>query len=46
MIQLKADEKGEWQDWIVDDNLDQELYVSQKQELREKIFKRCNKNFK
>ncbi len=28
--------KGEWQDWVVDDNLDQELYVSQKQELDEK----------
>ena len=33
---IKFDEKGEWQDWIVDDNLDQELYVSQKQELDEK----------
>ena len=33
---IKSDEKGEWQDWIVDDNLDQELYVSQKQELDEK----------
>ena len=33
---LKNDEKGEWQDWVVDENLDQELYVSQKQELAEK----------
>ena len=33
---IKSDEKAEWQDWIVDDNLDQELYVSQKQELDEK----------
>ena len=29
-------EKEEWQDWVVDDNLDQELYISQKQELDEK----------
>ena len=28
--------KDEWQDWIVDESLDQELYVSQKQELDEK----------
>ena len=33
---LKSGEKGEWQDWIVDNSLDQELYVSQKQELDEK----------
>ena len=33
---IKSDEKGEWQDWLVDDNLDQELYISQKQELDEK----------
>ena len=33
---IKSDEKGEWQDWVVDDALDQELYVSQKQELDEK----------
>ncbi len=32
----KGDEKEEWQDWVVDDSLDQELYVSQKQELDEK----------
>ena len=44
---IKSDEKGEWQDWIVDDNLDQELYISQKQELDEKkVFTSgCNKNF-
>ena len=33
---IKSDEKGEWQDWIADDNLDQELHISQKQELDEK----------
>ncbi len=33
---IKSDEKGEWQDWIVDNALDQELYMSQKQELDEK----------
>ena len=33
---IKSDEKNEWQDWIVDDTLDQELYVSQKQEMEEK----------
>ena len=33
---IKSDEKSEWQDWIVDDALDQELFVSQKQELDEK----------
>ena len=33
---LKTGENGEWQDWIVDNSLDQELYVSQKQELNEK----------
>ena len=34
--QIKSDENGEWQDWVVDENLDQELYISQKQELDEK----------
>jgi len=29
---IKAGETDEWQDWLVDDNLDQELVVSQKQE--------------
>ena len=33
---IKADEKDEWQDWLVDDSLDQELIVSQKQEYNEK----------
>jgi len=33
---IKDGEKGEWQDWIVSDDLDQELYVSQKQEMDEK----------
>ena len=33
---IKQGEKEEWQDWVVDDGLDQELYVSQKQELDEK----------
>ena len=33
---IKSDEKSEWQDWIVDQSLDQELFVSQKQELDEK----------
>ncbi len=33
---IKSGEKGEWLDWVVDDNLDQELLISQKQELEEK----------
>ena len=33
---IKSDEKSEWQDWIVDDSLDQELFTSQKQALDEK----------
>jgi RNA polymerase sigma-32 factor len=33
---IKSGEKGEWQDWVVDKNLDQELSISQKQELDEK----------
>ena len=33
---IKAGEKGEWQDWIASDDLDQELFVSQKQEMDEK----------
>ena len=33
---IKAGEKDEWQDWLVDDSLDQELIVSQKQEYDEK----------
>jgi len=33
---IKAGEKDEWQDWLVDNSLDQELIVSQKQEYDEK----------
>ncbi len=33
---IKAGESDEWQDWLVDDNLDQELIVSQKQEYEDK----------
>ena len=33
---IKSGEKSEWQDWVVDKNLDQELLTSQKQELDEK----------
>ena len=33
---IKAGENDEWQDWLVDENLDQELALSQKQELDEK----------
>jgi RNA polymerase sigma-32 factor len=33
---IKSGEKNEWQDWVVDKNLDQELLISQKQELDEK----------
>ena len=33
---IKSGEKSEWQDWVVDKNLDQELSFSQKQELDEK----------
>ena len=33
---IKSGEKSEWQDWLVDKNLDQELSISQKQELDEK----------
>ncbi len=33
---IKAGEKDEWQDWLVDDRLDQELLVSQKQEFDDK----------
>ena len=35
-VPIKAGEKDEWQDWLVDDSLDQELIVSQKQEYDEK----------
>ena len=33
---VKQGEKDEWQDWVVDEGMDQELYISQKQELEEK----------
>ena len=33
---VKHGEKDEWQDWLVDDNMDQELVISQKQEFDEK----------
>ena len=33
---IKVGEKEEWQDWLVDDNLDQELVISQKQEYEDK----------
>ncbi|MDB9796121.1 RNA polymerase sigma factor RpoH [Pelagibacteraceae bacterium] len=33
---IKAGETGEWQDWLVDDHLDQELIISQKQEYDDK----------
>ena len=33
---IKSGETDEWQDWLVDDNLDQELVVSQKQEYDDK----------
>jgi RNA polymerase sigma-32 factor len=33
---IKAGETNEWQDWLVDDHLDQELIMSQKQEFDDK----------
>jgi len=33
---VKAGETDEWQDWLVDENLDQELLVSQKQEYEDR----------
>ena len=33
---MKSGEKGEWQDWVADDTMDQELLISQRQELEEK----------
>ena len=33
---IKDDSEGEWQDWIVDDKLDQELKLSHKQEFDER----------
>ncbi len=33
---VKSGESEEWQDWLVDDKLDQELIISQKQEYDDK----------
>ena len=33
---IKSGESDEWQDWLVDDSLDQELIISQKQEYDDK----------
>ena len=33
---IKAGETDEWQDWLVDDAMDQELIISQKQEYEDK----------
>ena len=33
---IKSGEEDEWQDWIVDDSLDQELLISQQQEYNDK----------
>ena len=33
---IKGGETDEWQDWLVDDTLDQELIISQKQEYDDK----------
>ena len=33
---IKSGENDEWQDWLVDDSLDQELIISQKQEYNDK----------
>ena len=33
---IKSGEADEWQDWLVDDSLDQELIISQKQEYNDK----------
>ncbi len=33
---IKSGENAEWQDWLIDDNLDQELAMSQKQEFDDK----------
>ena len=33
---IKTGEKEEWQNWVVDEGMDQELYVAQKQELDQK----------
>ena len=35
---IKDGEADEWQDWLVDENLDQELLLSQKQEFDENLI--------
>ena len=35
---IKSGETDEWQDWLVDDRLDQELQTSQKQEFDDKKY--------
>ena len=42
---IKSGESEEWQDWLVDENLDQELLISQKQEYQDKkelLYKAIN----
>ena len=42
---IKNGESEEWQDWLVDENLDQELLISQKQEYQDKkelLYKAIN----
>ena len=42
---IKSGETEEWQDWLVDENLDQELLISQKQEYQDKkelLYKAIN----
>ena len=36
IVAIKAGETDEWQDWLVDDAMDQELIISQKQEYEDK----------
>ena len=33
---IKSGETDEWQDWLIDESLDQELIISQQQEFNEK----------
>ena len=35
---IKSGETDEWQDWLVDDSLDQKLIISQKQEYDDKGY--------
>ena len=45
---IKDGENTEWQDWLVDEGMDQELLTSQKQELEDKkgVTLQINWNFK